>query len=131
MREVALQALYQIEVGAKSLEEVLLLGWVHSLTEEALRERVRKLVKEAYGAKEKDLLAISQYASKDMSQISVIVISILRLGLGELREGRLGAQVIIDDLLNLVRRYDGEDSVAFVNAILDAFWRSNPQISVT
>ena len=49
------------------------------------------------------------------------------IGLHELQSGRLDARIIIDDLLNLTRKYDGKDSVAFVNGVLDRALEDNRQ----
>jgi len=46
--------------------------------------------------------------------------NILRLAAFELFEGKLPYAVIIDEALELARRYSGNESVSFVNGVLDA-----------
>ena len=46
--------------------------------------------------------------------------NILRLATFELIDGKLPYAVIIDEALELARRYSGHESVAFVNGVLDS-----------
>ena len=50
--------------------------------------------------------------------------NILRLGVYELLHGATPAAVTIDEALELTRKFSGEESVQFVNGVLDAIHRS-------
>jgi len=52
--------------------------------------------------------------------------NILRLGVYELLHGATPAAVTIDEALELTRKFSGEESVQFVNGVLDAIHRSQP-----
>jgi len=52
--------------------------------------------------------------------------NILRLSTFELLEGKLPYPVIIDEALELARRYSGPESVAFVNGVLDSIKATQP-----
>jgi N utilization substance protein B len=45
--------------------------------------------------------------------------NILRMAVFELLQGKLPAPVVIDEALELARRFSGEESVAFLNGVLD------------
>jgi N utilization substance protein B len=52
--------------------------------------------------------------------------SVLRLAIYEMTAGLSPAPVVINEALELARRFSGEESVAFVNGILDAIRREEP-----
>lgn len=119
-REVALQALYQVEVVDKPLNEVLQFGWLNEPMEEDRRMYCQALIEEVMERFPALNDRISKHASKDIRSISSINRSILRIGFVELDRAKMEAGIIIDDLLNLTRKYDGEESVPFINGILGA-----------
>lgn len=119
-REVALQALYQLEVGGYTLEEVLALRWLNSPMEESARSYFDELVRGVHAGRPLLEAVIREHSHKDFTQVSMVIRSILAIGIFEMGRAQVPAEVIIDDLLNLTRTYDGEESVAFVNGILDA-----------
>ncbi len=50
--------------------------------------------------------------------------NVLRLATFEMMQGELPHAVVIDEALEMVKRYSGEESVAFVNGVLDAVHRA-------
>jgi N utilization substance protein B len=119
-REVALQALYQIEVVDKPLGEVLRFGWLNAPMDEDRRQYCEALIERVMECWPDLDTRVSALSHKDLRSISSINRSILRIGLVELDRKETDTRIIIDDLLNLTRKYDGEESVAFINGILDA-----------
>ncbi len=119
-REVALQALYQVEVVDKPLAEALQFGWLNEAMQEDRRAYCQALIEEVMEKFSALNQRISESASKDLRSISSINRSILRIGIVELDRGQTEAGIIIDDLLNLTRKYDGEESVPFINGVLGA-----------
>jgi N utilization substance protein B len=51
--------------------------------------------------------------------------NILRLAIYEMRNTDTPAPVVIDEALELARRFSGEESVLFVNGVLDAVRREH------
>ena len=49
--------------------------------------------------------------------------NILRLAVFELLQNKLPSPVVIDEALELARRFSGEESVGFINGVLDAIRR--------
>jgi N utilization substance protein B len=52
--------------------------------------------------------------------MSAVDRNILRLGVYELLEGRTPPPVVIDEALEIARRFSGEEAVHFINGVLDA-----------
>lgn len=120
-RELAMQAIYQIEVVNQPVEKVLRFDWLREHPPASTKEYASKLISDV--TENWDALdeVLASFSSKDITQISIIIRCILRIGLIELMEGEIDPRIIMDDLLNLTRQYDGEKSVGFVNGILDSF----------
>jgi N utilization substance protein B len=53
--------------------------------------------------------------------------NILRLALYELTHTDTPPAVVIDEALELARQFSGDESVAFINGVLDAVHRANVQ----
>ena len=58
-----------------------------------------------------------------MERMSAVDRNILRLAVYEMNHGGTPAAVTIDEALELARRYSTEESVQFVNGVLDAIHR--------
>lgn len=123
-REVALQAVYQMEVVGSLAEEVLELKWLNRPMEAEALDFCRRLVQAVAQNWVALDASIKAFASMDFSQISAVVHGILRLGFLELMWAEQPAAIVIDDMIELTRRYEGEEGVGFVNAVLDAFEKS-------
>ncbi|MDR3699899.1 MAG: transcription antitermination factor NusB [Candidatus Sulfopaludibacter sp.] len=61
-----------------------------------------------------------------MERMPAVDRNILRLAVYEMRFGGTPAPVTIDEALELARKYSGEESVQFVNGVLDAIHREPP-----
>ncbi len=120
-REVALQALYQIEIGEHSVDHVLRFGWLNEPLPAAQVEFATAMISGVVDHPDALDGVITSLSNKDFTQISTINRCILRMGMLELTRSELEPGMVIDDLLNLTRKYDGEESVPFINGILDRF----------
>ena len=58
-----------------------------------------------------------------VERMAVVDRNILRLAIYELRLAELPAPVVIDEALELARKFSGEESVPFINGVLDAVRR--------
>lgn len=61
-----------------------------------------------------------------MERMPVVDRNILRLAVYEMTHAETPAAVVIDEALELARKFSGEESVQFVNGVLDAVHRSLP-----
>ena len=63
-------------------------------------------------------------------RLAAIDRAILRLAIYELRATDTPPKVILNEAVDLAKKFSSEDSGAFVNGILDAFRKSLPSISI-
>jgi N utilization substance protein B len=61
-----------------------------------------------------------------MERMAVVDRNVLRLAIYEMSTGLLPAPVVINEAIELARRFSGDESVAFVNGVLDAIHREGP-----
>jgi transcription antitermination protein NusB len=128
-RVVAVQMLYQWEVGKLSLPEVAQTFWrmgeVSPEAAEHVRVRASALVAgtvEHIGAIDRLLEEAS--TNWRLDRMPVVDRLILRLGIYELlHEASTPPAVVIDEALELARRFSGDQAVPFVNGVLDAIKR--------
>ena len=121
-REIAMQSLYQFFINDRKDEGLLDFAWLNTKPRIDVEIYARKLLKEITENEQKNNRIILTYSDKDITQISLSVRAILNLGIAELNWQE--PSILLDDLLDLVRKYDGEESVAFVNGILGKYVES-------
>ena len=61
-----------------------------------------------------------------IERMPVVDRNLLRMGVYEMLELHTPAAVVIDEALELARQFSGEESVSFVNGVLDAVRRDLP-----
>ena len=59
-----------------------------------------------------------------LERISAIDRAILRLAIFELNVMQTPPKVVLNEAIELTKKFSGEDSGRFVNGILDAFWKA-------
>jgi transcription antitermination protein NusB len=64
-----------------------------------------------------------------LARMAVVDRNILRLAIYEMRQGALPAPVIIDEALELARQFSGDESLSFINGVLDAIHRQEQTAS--
>lgn len=125
-RQAAVQMLYQWEVGQHDIEEVVRTFWSTNLPGlEAVPDNVRtfaeQLVRTTIANLEKiDPLIADTAEHWRLSRIAALDRIILRLAISEFLDGSTPRNVIINEALELAKTFSGEESVKFVNGILDA-----------
>jgi N utilization substance protein B len=140
-REAALQMLYQWEVGRVSMFEVRQTFWTHSPeegrsglpgdsdTREPLSEELRAFavsLADGVAARVEALDPIVAEAAEHwrLERMNVMDRLILRLAVYEfLHEPATPGKVIINEALELARSFSGDESVRFINGLLDAIRR--------
>jgi N utilization substance protein B len=130
-REAALQMLYQWEVGRVSMFEVRQTFWTHAPdTREPLAGDLREFatsLADGVAARIEELDPLISEAAEHwrLERMNVMDRLILRLAAYEfLHQPDTPAKVIINEALELARRFSGEESVRFINGILDAIRRT-------
>jgi transcription termination factor NusB len=120
-REVALQSLFQLSLVDRPVQEILQFGWLNEPMEAPVQKHAEWLIRMVDLRRDHFTEVLRELSHKDLSQLSTIVRCVLMMGMAELDRGELEADVILDDILNLTRTYDGSESVGFVNGVLDAY----------
>src|SRR5262245_31180670 len=122
--------LYQWEVGRTSVSDVQRTFWLHQESEDAgLSDELRAFavrltigVSDAVG--DIDPVIVESAEHWRLERMNVVDRLILRLAIYEfLHEGETPARVIINEALELARTFSGDDSVRFINGVLDAIRR--------
>ena len=125
-REAALQMLYQAEIGRAGAYETVATYWPandpDSEVSEELREFANGLVRETLTRlPEIDALLAAHARNWRVERMAVIDRVVLRLAVAELLTQPLTPpKVVINEALELARTFSGDESVAFVNGVLDA-----------
>jgi len=127
-REAALQALYFWEVGRTAPDDAVDAVFAEHLPEapEGVRAFAETLMRGAVAThQETDVLIEKQSSHWRLERLAVIDKSILRLAVWELQhQPETPPAVIVNEALELARTFSGEESVKFVNGVLDGIRRS-------
>ena len=129
-REAAVQMLYQWEVGRSPMPDVVQTFWLHdrpatASLADAHRSFAGKLatgVVDTVGSLDPVIIEAAEHWR--IERMNVMDRLILRLAVYEfLHEPETPSRVIINEALELARTFSNDDSVRFVNGILDAIRR--------
>lgn len=128
-RERALQLLFELDLTPQSIEEALA-GYYGSLHSELspLPPRpdpfAEALVRGVIEHRAAIDARIARHAQNwRLERMPAVDRNVMRLAVYEMTELGTPAPVAINEALELVRRYSGEEAVAFVNGVLDAVRR--------
>jgi N utilization substance protein B len=128
-REAALQMLYQWEIARSSVHEAIATYWPAHDAEGDVSEVLRTFANGiVHGVAERlaelDGLIAARAVNWRVERMAVIDRMVLRLAVYELlADVDTPPKVVINEALELARIYSGDESVAFVNGILDAVRR--------
>src|SRR5579863_1430448 len=132
-RQQALQLLFQWDVRRTPLEEIVR-GYYDSLliSEETFaRPRPDEFAEDLLRGVTEELPGIDERITRNaahwrLERMPVVDRNILRIAVYEMLRTDTPPAVIIDEALELARRFSGEESVHFVNGVLDAVRRELP-----
>lgn len=120
-RELALQALYRIDVTGEGGPEGLDLLWDHFGAPIDSRNFALYLVRGVFERGEEiDRLIVGALQNWTFERLSRVERNVLRIGLCELVVLRdTPTRVVVDEAIEIARRYGGQESGSFVHALLD------------
>jgi N utilization substance protein B len=130
-RQRALQILFLWDARRQPVDEVINAYYDTLLSEEQpLRDPfVADLVRGTVDHLAEVDAQITKHAEHwRMERMPAVDRNILRLAVYEIKRGGTPAAVAIDEALELARKYSGEESVQFVNGVLDAVHKEKPSI---
>jgi len=119
-RRLAMQAIYQSELSKTSIDEALTNLFGEEELAEETREFTKRLAEGVLGKKEDLDRKIKEFSKNwEIGRISMINKSILMLALYELiYEKDTPKAVVINEALELAKRYSDPESAKFINGIL-------------
>ena len=120
-REHALQALFQIDLTGDGAPEVLRGFWEGRAVDPATREFTERLVEGVMRERKRVDERIREVAERwRLERMPVVDRNVLRVAVYELLEGDAPAAVVIDEAIEVAKRYGSEESGSFVHGLLDA-----------
>ena len=121
-RECAVQMLYQWDLTREPMDSVVGLFWKMRSSTEETKGRAERLARGAQGVVDSLDEAITKASTNwRFERIAAVDRNILRIGTYELmKEPETPASVIIDEAVEMAKRFGEADSPSFVNGVLDA-----------
>jgi N utilization substance protein B len=121
-RECALQMLYEHDVGRHAPEQILETYWEMNEQPEKVREFAQRLFRGTVSRmKEIDRLIQGHTKNWRLSRMAVVDRNVLRLAVFELlSDDEIPDSVVINEALEIAKRFSTNESAQFVNGILDS-----------
>lgn len=132
-REHALKLLYQVNLTNDDLDETVAFYWANlpQPVEEEVRQFAERIVKGTRDRLSHIDSVISKYAENwDIDRMAVIDRNVLRFATYELLflSGEIPPKVVINESVNIAKKFSTEESGRFVNGVLDKINHSEPRV---
>ena len=120
-REHALQMLFQIDLTGGTPEQVFRQFWTGHETQETTRDFTERLVLGVHGEqRELDRMIAESSENWKVDRMPVVDRNVLRMAIYELiHERETPAAVVIDEAIEVAKKYGSEKSGTFINGVLD------------
>ena len=120
-RELALKFLYQFELNEGDLDEQIKLFLERNSSQEGVENFMKELVMSLVSKMKEIDEIIQKYSDHwDLDRMTVIDRNILRIGTCELLLNfSTPPKVVINEAIDIAKKYGNEDSPEFINGILD------------
>jgi N utilization substance protein B len=131
-RQRALQVLYQADMRKQAVEAAIGDFYETLYSEESEEQPISDpfmelLVKGTETHREMlDSVITTKSEHWRVERMPVVDRNILRMAVFEMRELKTPAPVVIDEAVELARQFSSDESVGFVNGVLDAIRKSTP-----
>jgi N utilization substance protein B len=128
-RERALQALYQIDVAAEGIDDALSRFWrSFEPVERDVMTRAEVIVRGVAEHRRAIDEAIEQVSTHwRLDRMAKVDRNVLRLAVFELLETDVPVKVVINEAIELGKKYGSESTGAFVNGVLDKIAAGLPE----
>src|SRR6202158_1208463 len=124
-REYALQMLFQWEMGKQEPSRIEDGVWKNARAQKSTRDFANQLFENAAARPaELDPVISSHAQSWRIERMAAIDRAILRLALAKMRTTSTPAKVVINEAVELAKKFSSEDASPFINGILDAAAKS-------
>jgi transcription antitermination protein NusB len=120
-REFALQMLFEWDVGQQKPAQIEKHFWKSAHAAESTRAFASQLFEGAVAqAEASDKLIAKLAANWKFERLAAVDRNILRLAIYEMRAGSAPIKVVLDEAIELAKKFSSEEAPAFLNGILDA-----------
>ncbi len=120
-REFALQMLYESDLGRQSAAQIQKNFWKSARAAAGTREFAKQLFEGALAqAEANDKLVTAFLENWRFERVAAIDRCILRLALYEVRSGTAPVAVVLNEAVELAKKFSSGDAPAFLNGVLDA-----------
>jgi len=121
-RESALQILFQLEFNNTQVEKTIIQYWKEKKTSERIIDYSTLLINGIISHQEEiDNLIQSLSNHWRVSRMAVVDRNILRIAVYELLYAEnIAPAIVINEAIEIAKKYSSDDAAAFVNGILDA-----------
>lgn len=121
-RKLAMQALYQADVKKEDIEKVLTDFLDGSRFIKETIEWASYLAKETYAKRDELDKIIKQYSIDwDINRINPIDKNLLRLGLFEMKFTKTVPSIVLNEIIEISKKYSTDESPKFINGILGKY----------
>lgn len=126
-RKLAMQSLYQADLRHVEIEQILQEFIDTSAYLPETKAWTRMLAENAWEKREELDILIQKYAIDwDITRINPVDKNVLRLALYELKYTDLHKNVVLNEAIEIVKKYSSEESSKFVNGILGQYVVDHP-----
>ena len=131
-REFALQMLFQWEMGKQDPARIEEGFWKNARAQKSTREFANQLFENAASrVSELDPIISSLAQNWRIERMAAIDRALLRLALAEMRTRGTPSKVVINEAVELAKKFSSEDAAPFINGILDAAVKSFAEKTAT
>jgi len=120
-REFAMQMLFQWDMSRQDPKKLESKFWRTAKASDSTQAFANKLFEGASrDADALDALIVQHARNWRLERMAIIDRAVLRLAIYELRTGETPPKVILNEAVDLAKKFSSEDAGSFVNGILDA-----------
>ncbi|MDP9147424.1 MAG: transcription antitermination factor NusB [Acidobacteriota bacterium] len=124
-REFAMQMLFQWEMSKQDATKLEAKFWRTAKAADTTRAFANKLFEgAAKDVGELDALIVEHAENWRLERLAAIDRAVLRLAIYELRAAETPAKVVLNEAVDLAKKFSSEDAGAFVNGILDSVYKA-------
>lgn len=124
-REFALQMLFEWDMARQKPSRIEQNFWKSARAADSTRKFAVQLFEGAVAEADKsDALVQKLSENWRLDRLAAVDRNILRLAIFELRYGTAPARVVMNEALELAKKFSSEDSASFLNGILDAAYKA-------
>jgi N utilization substance protein B len=120
-----MQMLFQWDMSRQDAAKLEAKFWRAAKAEDSTRAFANKLFEGASeSADELDAMIVQHAKNWRLERMAIIDRAVLRLAIYELRVGETPHKVVLNEAVDLAKKFSSEDAGSFVNGILDSVHKS-------